>query len=241
MLKRTTAPAQPPLFTPDVRERVPALSEDVSDEAIEALIFAETEKIELMLGRAFITQTWDWTLDGFPSCYYGDGWDGVPGWAGSPGEVPKWSQYHGAYGTWGFVLPILPVQAIVSITYTDTDGEQQTLDPSAYRLVGYEPAHVFPVRGTSWPTADYGRGAVVIRFRAGYGDTPHDVPEPIRTAIALGVGHTNALIERNLFSSSETVEGIGSINYTVGSGAGNVTRAQVEDLLAPYRTSCGIF
>lgn len=86
-------------------------------------------------------------------------------------------------------LPHAPLQSVTSVVYVDGAGVSQTLAGSAYTvdsrsLVG----RIAPIFGTCWPTV---RGAaldfVVVRYVAGYGDDPEDVPEPIRTAIKMMV------------------------------------------------------
>lgn len=100
---------------------------------------------------------------------------------------------HGFHHTIAF--PIAPVSSVESVTYTDTEGDQQTLDPSVYVLddhpwrprlgLAYE---------QSWPSVRSAAGAVVIRFRGPYGSVSESpprlpVPEAIRAAILLMVGH----------------------------------------------------
>jgi len=82
-------------------------------------------------------------------------------------------------------LPRPPLQSIVSITH---DDGVTLMDPSAYRVVApagafATPGYVEAVSG-SWPGA---RGRIV--YRAGYGDTPGDVPEIVRGALLFLVGH----------------------------------------------------
>lgn len=78
-------------------------------------------------------------------------------------------------------LPLPPAQAVTSITYIDAEGAVQTLDPSAYRLIGSDPGKVIPVN--SWPSTKTDPEAVKIEFRAGYGDLAADVPAAIKRAI----------------------------------------------------------
>lgn len=79
------------------------------------------------------------------------------------------------------VLPLPPAQVVTSVTYLDADGIEQTLAPSAYRVIGGDPGKVFPV--DSWPATKADPEAVKIEFRAGYGDLASDVPAPIKRAI----------------------------------------------------------
>jgi len=81
-----------------------------------------------------------------------------------------------------------PVQAVTSIEYVAPDGSTNTLAPSDYRVRGLntiQPATVAPAAGTAWPEIADDPEAITVTFTAGYGDTPADVPDPIRHAIKL--------------------------------------------------------
>ena len=78
-------------------------------------------------------------------------------------------------------LPAPPVQSIVSATYTDTAGAQQSLTAPAWLLdKDAEPGWLFPGYGTTWPETRGIPNAVRIRLTVGYGDTPASVPGSIR-------------------------------------------------------------
>lgn len=87
-----------------------------------------------------------------------------------------------------------PVQSIVSVTYDDDSGEEQTFDAANYRLVGPNAVDVYPplrcvelVTGASWPTGT-GWKSLRINYKAGYGDAPGTVPEIIQYALMCYVG-----------------------------------------------------
>lgn len=87
-------------------------------------------------------------------------------------------------------IPRPKLQSITSIVYTDTDGSSQTLSASSYTvdtasLIG----RVVPVWGESYPSTRDTINAVVITYKAGYGDAATNVPEGIIAAIKLLVGH----------------------------------------------------
>jgi uncharacterized phiE125 gp8 family phage protein len=116
------------------------------------------------------------------------------------------------------VIPNPPLSSVVSITYVDTAGATQTLAANQYQ-VGKGDLFGFIDRayGVSWPATRDQADAVTVRFEAGYGTNPGDVPEPLRLAILLLVGHWN--------ENRETV--------------GNITTElpfTVAALLQPYRT-----
>lgn len=90
-------------------------------------------------------------------------------------------------------LPLPPLQSVTSISYTDTGGNSQALDASAYQVTGIgaaQGAAILPAYGTTWPATRDVPEAVTIRFVAGYpddGGSPPDlaanVPGAIKTAI----------------------------------------------------------
>jgi uncharacterized phiE125 gp8 family phage protein len=119
--------------------------------------------VDGVLGRALITQTWSMTLNGFPVCY-----DRI-------------------HGDQRITLPLPPLQSVASITYIDLDGVQQTLAPSAYRVLmrGTDRGAVVPAYGMSWPATRAIKQSVTVTFVAGYGDTAADVPKGIQQAALL--------------------------------------------------------
>lgn len=119
-------------------------------------------------------------------------------------------------------VPLPPCQAIVSITYLDADGAEQTLDPSAYRVAGLngsDPATIRPAYGTSWPDHRHDVESVTVTFTAGYGDAPANVPSPLRSAILMHLAH--------LFEHREAV--------TMGAGYITETPLGYDDLIRDYR------
>lgn len=85
-------------------------------------------------------------------------------------------------------LPRGPVQEIVSVTYTTSDGTEKTLDAETYRR---DPAGRFClVAGKTWPSDRLRNGfAIKITYKAGYGDTADAVPKRCRQAVLLMIGH----------------------------------------------------
>lgn len=117
-------------------------------------------------------------------------------------------------------LRCAPVQdEPISIKYDDTDGAEQSLDSSVYRLVGsaISPRLVLTY-GSSWPSARYQSEAVRVRYVAGYGDAPDDVPAAIRHAMLLMIGTWYAQRE----------------NVVVGQTVAQLPAA-ADALLMPYR------
>lgn len=99
-------------------------------------------------------------------------------------------------------LPILPVQSVSSITYFDSTGVQQTLDPLTYIFIsGGDNDSSVVISASEWPSRDavFKRpDAVRIQFAAGYapimpdmGDPDYvtNVPDGIKQAVSWLCGH----------------------------------------------------
>ncbi len=94
------------------------------------------------------------------------------------------------YFTCEIRLPRAPLQSVDSIDYIDLAGASQTLPPAEYQVDSVtEPARLRPAPDLSWPETDFRLNAVKILFTAGYGTTEADVPEDIRHALRLLIGH----------------------------------------------------
>ena len=82
-----------------------------------------------------------------------------------------------------------PVDGITSITYIDTGGATQTLDGDYYTLdATSEPARLVEAYSYSYPMTRDEVNAVTVTYLSGYG-TAEDVPDSIKAAIKLLVGH----------------------------------------------------
>lgn len=153
----------PPTVEPiSVAEAKSHLRVEIStdDTLIGNLIAAARQHAETALRRALITQTWDLFLDAFPS-------------------------RNGAIS-----VPLPPLQTIDSIKYVDTFGVTRTLTGAKYKVdAATEPARVVPTYDEDWPETREEINAVTVRFTAGYGDAGDDVPEKLRQAMLLMIGH----------------------------------------------------
>lgn len=82
-------------------------------------------------------------------------------------------------------LPFGPVQSITSIKYDDSEGDEQTFDPTRYRVDIYSNApRIFAV--DAWPTTAAYANALRVRFVAGFVSVDL-VPWPVKVAIRLKV------------------------------------------------------
>lgn len=154
-----TPPEVPLVSLADAKAHLRVEHDDDND-YIEGLVAAVTKTLDGpdgWLGRALITQTLEWRGDEFPAC----------------GDIG---------------LPYPPIASISSVKHDDNDGAEQTVSSGDYRLVG-QPSmpRIALAYGSSWPSTRWQSEAVRIRYVAGYGADPTDVPAPIRHAVLLMV------------------------------------------------------
>ena len=120
-------------------------------------------------------------------------------------------------------LPMRPVRSIESITVQGVDGAPTVLSAASYVLDGNaSPARIVPL-GAGFPASGRPALGIEIRFTAGFGSAPEDVPQPIRQALLMLVAHW--------FENREPV--------LVGDNRAGAMRIPdtVSELLAPYRTA----
>lgn len=134
---------------------------DITDDdaLISALITAAREYCEGFQNRAYITQTWQLWLDSWPE--------------GSEIRIPR-----------------PPLQAVNSVKYYGADNTEYVLPPADYIVDNKsEPGRIVLACGKSWPGVTLRpANAICVEFVAGYG-APADVPQRVKQAILLLVGH----------------------------------------------------
>lgn len=117
--------------------------------------------------------------------------DGVAGVLGRALITQTWEARFDVFAA-EFILPLPPLQSVVSVTYIDAADVEQTVLSTVYQVIagGTAGGRVILRTGQSWPTGvKIGeRDAVRVRFVAGYGDTADKVPAPIRSAALLFAG-----------------------------------------------------
>jgi uncharacterized phiE125 gp8 family phage protein len=102
----------------------------------------------------------------------------------------RWQLTMQAFPAGALYLPVGRVQQVTSVAYYDTDNAEQALATDQYRLIiNDESAIMELVAGVSWPSTYARSDAVKVQYDTGYGDTPADVPQAIRSAALLLVGH----------------------------------------------------
>ncbi|MEM7619771.1 MAG: head-tail connector protein [Pseudomonadota bacterium] len=109
-------------------------------------------------------------------------------------------------------IPLPPLRSVVSVTYIDDNGIEQTLSPSQYvvdtsDLVG----KIYSAYDITWPTTRDEPYAVRIAFTSGFG-VAADVPAPIKQALLLLIGHfylnREAVNEKTLKAAPMAVEAL---------------------------------
>jgi uncharacterized phiE125 gp8 family phage protein len=155
-LKLVTAPAVEPVSLAEAKTHL-RLDTATDDAYVSALITAARERVELFLRRALIAQAYEYAVDDFP------GYDRA------------------------IDLPRPPLRSVEWIRYVDTAGAVQTLDPDIYMVdaSSNEMGRIARAWNRSWPFTRYTINAVTVRFTAGYGEEPGNVPQAIRHAILI--------------------------------------------------------
>lgn len=88
------------------------------------------------------------------------------------------------------IIPRGKLQSVTSVKYQDQDDTEQTLDASVYRVnTANDTGRIQLEYGQSWPDLYPVDATITIRAVAGYGATSDDVPEEIKQAMLLLIGH----------------------------------------------------
>jgi uncharacterized phiE125 gp8 family phage protein len=156
-LSLITAPTVEPILLDEAKVQC-GVAADVSyhDDALRMSIEAARQKVETDTGRALINQTWDLSLDCFPT------------------------------GLDALYIPKAPVSAITHVKYYDTSNVEQTLSASAYKtLLSREPAEIRLKYQQAWPFIYSEAAVVTVRFVAGYGASHQQVPDGLRRIMLL--------------------------------------------------------
>lgn len=87
-------------------------------------------------------------------------------------------------------LRLGPLQSVTAVKYYDESGVLQTDTLSNYEVFGTKfAATIGPKSGFAWPSAQDRPDAIKIECLVGYGDGPNDVPDTVRHALMLLIGH----------------------------------------------------
>lgn len=120
---------------------------------------------ENIQGRRYITQTWEKYMDSWPTDRDGN--------------------------TLNYIRLVPGVQSVTLVKYTDRDGVEHTLDVTEYEVDDVSViGRVVLAPGKSWPSGELrAANGICVRFICGYGDAAADVPEEIKQAIKMVIGH----------------------------------------------------
>lgn len=166
-LALVTGPALDPVSLAEARAHCRITSSD-EDGLLAGYILAARQHVEQVTGRALVSQTWDFTVDR---------------------EWP-WTLDDSHRHVRLFEIPKPPLQSVTSIVYVDSAGATQTLASNQYLVdSGTYIGRIYPAYGVCWPNVRCQPKAITVRFVAGYGDQPGSIPEPIRQAMLLLIGH----------------------------------------------------
>lgn len=102
----------------------------------------------------------------------------------------KWGQWVDSNPQQYVKLILGPVIQVNRIQYYDTDGNLQTDTLTNYEVLGTSFATtVGPKEGFNWPVTQDRSDAIRIEYTIGYGETVADIPETIRHALMMLIGH----------------------------------------------------
>lgn len=171
-LIEVTGPTIEPISRIEAREHL-RLDDDVDDSQVRAYITAARVWAENYTGRAFINRTMRQTLDSTP--------------ATTNGPFGAYVQAHQNVLVGGYShieIGMSPVVSVSSIKYYNDAGTESTWATSNYYVDTIRDVpRIVLLDGGSWPTDLRAANGLEINFTAGYGTSPNQVPEPIRTAI----------------------------------------------------------
>lgn len=161
-VRRLTQPAVEPVSLSEAKTHL-RVDTSTDDTYITALVKAAREWVEEYLDRSLVYTQWQVKADLFPVEF----------------EVPR--------------PPIATAGTFtaVTLTYESTDGTTKTVAGADYRVDrDATPAVVRNVYNGTWPSdVIYDANSVTLTFWAGYGAAGASVPQTIRHAVLMLVGH----------------------------------------------------
>lgn len=159
-------------FGADIIKEQPYSPYSAEDDLLKALILAAREYCEGFQNRQYITATWELWLDKFPDKDY-------------------------------IRIPLPPLQSVASVKYYGTDDAEYTMPPADYFMDNKNgPGRLVLGYNKTWPSVTLRpANAVCIEFTAGYGDNASLVPQRVKQAMLLLIGHWYANREAVLTGS----------------------------------------
>ncbi len=147
------------------------------DDMLNALITAAREYAEGVQRKAYITQTWELTLDQWPG-------------RGSNNSGYISNRHHVAYAPIisYITVPLPPLQSVTSVKYYGTDNAEYTMPATDYFVdTKNQPGRIALAYSKVWPTTTLRPiDGIVIRFVTGFGAAT-DVPKKIKQAMLMHI------------------------------------------------------
>lgn len=166
-----TPAADKPVTVAELADHLKLSNTDEGD-SLEFMLDASISIIEIYLNIALYTQSWDLTLDQWPS-FHEPWWDGV-----MQGSITQLNDRSRAADV---LFPIFPLQTVNTIL---VDGVAVTIADVFIVDTQQKKGRLVLKFGATFPivTLNSANG-IVINYTSGYGTTPSSVPPDIRLAI----------------------------------------------------------
>jgi hypothetical protein len=193
-LQQTVAPANEPVTTADLKTFLRVDSDDTTqDTLIGSLGIAARQYAETWTGLQLCTATYQLTLDNFLGLNIDRFIGQMPPWAAlNLRRLPQLLGSSGLVISRGTLwIPKPPLIAVSQIVYLDPNTQVSTpLDPTKYLVdAATVPGRIMPSYGNVWPVTWEVLNAATITFSSGFSADGTLVPDTIKTAIRLLVGH----------------------------------------------------
>ena len=114
----------------------------------------------------------------------------VQGALGHAMITQKWGQWVDSTPPQTVKLLLGPLIAVTAVKYYDANGTLQTDTLSNYEIFGTEfSSTIGPKEGFAWPVTQDRPDAIRIEYTIGYGSATTDIPETLRHALMMLIGH----------------------------------------------------
>lgn len=114
----------------------------------------------------------------------------VQGALGHAMITQKWGQWVNSTPPQTVKLLLGPLIAVTAVKYYDENGTLQTDTLSNYEIFGTEfSTTIGPKEGFAWPVTQDRPDAIRIEYTIGYGSATTDIPETLRHALMMLIGH----------------------------------------------------